>query len=155
MDDENELTSLELYNLDTKVQIIRKVQSLQIDRNMTVRQACDEVGISFRTFYDWLARGIYDQYLLAAANERLAVVGAMALDAMPAIAENMVQIATGEKTSRGTSAVSAARWLADVAVRAGPRSDAGARQTYRPESVSIRVEDGAPVILDGKIVVED
>lgn len=152
-------TAIELYNEDVQVQQIMRVRDLQVEKNLSVAKACEEVGLSPRTFYSWLSKDVFTEYLRAERDARQTYAAAQAVEAMPAILEHMIGLATGTKFARGGSPIAAAKLVLEIAEQYVPLSDeeeeANRRNTYSPEQIVIVVKDGAPVIIDGKVAVRD
>lgn len=156
--DGEEGSAIELYNENVQVQQIMRVRELQVEKNLTVEKACERINLSPRTFYSWLSKDVFTDYLRAERDARQTYAATQAVEAMPSIMDHMIGLATGKISARGGSPIAAAKFVLQVAEQYVPPSEeeeASRRTTYSPQQVVIIVEDGAPALIDGKVVIRE
>jgi hypothetical protein len=97
-----EETAIEEFNAEVKLQQCLLVMQAKVRRSLNTEEACAEINLSPRTFYQWMKDGVLRDYLVECKDIRHQEASVMANEAVPDIMSYHIKIATGKEFARGT-----------------------------------------------------
>ena len=151
-----EESSLELYHDTVRAERLIEVMRYQVANHCSAQKACEACDLAYRTFRDWVSKGILDRYLGEVRAAHSNSLREKAIEKSGDILDHMIQIATGKVQIRGANPVRAAelvlQWAgvspheAQDVDRDEPTGPTINILTLVPEQVMFDVKDGAPAL---------
>lgn len=77
-------------------------------------QACEELGIPYKTLNRWLGEGYLQDYIASIRTTSTDTAVALALEALPDIVQKQIDIATMKVVQKGVSPTAAAKFIMDL-----------------------------------------
>jgi hypothetical protein len=135
-------------------QIIKLFQYRIEHPKLSMKQACEELGMPYQRTLDWINQGKIGEYLAQIHDVRSDISQIMALNELPEIVEYQAKIATGKVQPRGANPTAAAQFVLEVA-RIGSKDDGTKSLTqvnvWLPEMVK-EINDASIVDASSKVV---
>ena len=95
---------------------ILKLYGFRIEHpDLTIKDACEELGMHYQRALTWLKSGKIHEYLDRIHDVRSDMSQILALNELPSIVEYQARIARGEASPRGANPTAAAQFILDVA----------------------------------------